>query len=943
MEIGALSLLISEKGFDATMQKVAAIDAAATKVGAKQTEVKVTALTAAAEQSLDRVQKTASAIAGTPVQFKFNLAPVQQATAALGALAEAQAAQQSRAQGLSEALAVAGQAATSTAERVKVLQSALASDQAATDALSKATLQLDVQQRDGIEIIRLRAQALTELREAQNALSRESNIGTTRVRAAPLGTPTPNITTAPELGPATREAEAFAARTAATRAAFEAEAEAARRAATATAGADAAITRTGASTERLSPRLRTAANGLTAVAFAATASGGSFQSMALGAGLAASSLASMASGPVAAWAAGIGAAITIGAAFVGVFERITDSAAHTKTAVDDVLRSVSQLRTLSEARAAQTIATRNLANAEADLARARENLTRGGAGPFSIFADAAAFRTAQKVVEQYREILLATNKKITEQEISDTEGLQAARLGIITQGTAAENAAIEARGRARLATESAQFALGQKGLDSYFASRLATIQSTGAREIAALRERQALLAEPVANATAAQSAERAAEIKRIGSEIAAVEARVREETTQTTEQRRVQREALDKQIIAFEQREQDAAGDASAARIAMAKLEAIEIARTLVQRGATPAAANQRAQEFVEAQTALQRFQQQEREGRRIFEELAIVRDGIQRRIERHQITEQEGEREIAAEERKRIPELQKIAAAMLAFATELKNPELIASAKRLTATLGGIGQDPLSPLERRFFTAFEQIKESAGTSAKAARKIIQDEFNKTGITVPLTLKTESLNEAASRVDDSFAKFGENTGATFGSALAAGISAALTTDSDKNFFESFGNVLLQGLGNIFVQMGSELLTYGLIMAGLLPFLSNPFTSGPAAIAAGTALIATGAALGAIAANNTGHRTGGGRAAQGANNPATLANERVILDPDRRIREAREAAPRPVIRDGIKAAPPVQPVTINQWVVGVNDPKAQRDLKTMVDKAARRAI
>ena len=437
MEIGALSLLISEKGFDATMQKVAAIDAAATKVGAKQTALRVTALTTAAETALGRVDTIASTVAGKPVSLRVLLSgltdvttgidaieaakeraetpvviPVPPpdtgpATNALGALAEAEAVQEQRARALTEALAAAGAAGTSTAEKAKVLQSALAADQQATDQLSSATLQLDIRQRDGIDVIKLRTQALNELREAQNQLSREESLasGNFRVRSTPTASAGIPVAVGPQLGPATPEAEAFAQRAAATKAAFEAEAAAARQATIATTGADAALTRTSASTERLSPRLRTAANGLTAVAFAATASNGSFQSMALGAGLAGSALAdAFGSSKMAAYASGIGAALVVAGTFVGILERMTDRASRTRTAIDSVLASIRGLRSSGEASAALAVAIRDLARAEDELAVARERLTRGGSpDAISIGADIAAFRTLQKVVDQYAE------------------------------------------------------------------------------------------------------------------------------------------------------------------------------------------------------------------------------------------------------------------------------------------------------------------------------------------------------------------------------------------------------------------------------------------------------------------------------------------------------------------------------------------------------------
>jgi hypothetical protein len=70
-------------------------------------------------------------------------------------------------------------------------------------------------------------------------------------------------------------------------------------------------------------------------------------------------------------------------------------------------------------------------------------------------------------------------------------------------------------------------------------------------------------------------------------------------------------------------------------------------------------------------------------------------------------------------------------------------------------------------------------------------------------------------------------------------------------------------------------MGSELLAYGVIMLNLLPFLSNPFTSGPAAIAAGAALVAVGTVLGGIATGSGGGSGGGGTASRDRTTQITL--------------------------------------------------------------------
>jgi hypothetical protein len=115
----------------------------------------------------------------------------------------------------------------------------------------------------------------------------------------------------------------------------------------------------------------------------------------------------------------------------------------------------------------------------------------------------------------------------------------------------------------------------------------------------------------------------------------------------------------------------------------------------------------------------------------------------------------------------------------------------------------------------------------------------------------------EVKEQARKRLGRSFREFGSDLGTTVVQGFAAAMSAGL---QGKNPFKAFGNVVLSGLGSLMTQMGSALISYGITMLNLLPFLTNIFTSGPAAIAAGAALVALGSTLGGIA---TGSKGGGG--------------------------------------------------------------------------------
>jgi hypothetical protein len=176
----------------------------------------------------------------------------------------------------------------------------------------------------------------------------------------------------------------------------------------------------------------------------------------------------------------------------------------------------------------------------------------------------------------------------------------------------------------------------------------------------------------------------------------------------------------------------------------------------------------------------------------------------------------------------------------------------------------------------------------------------------------------QQQRQRAQAVARSFAMLGTNLGMTLADGFSAGMSAAM---QGKNPFTAFGKAVLGGLGSIFTQMGSELIAYGVIMMNLLPFLSNPFTSGPAAIAAGAALVALGSVLGGIA---TGGSKGGSGGKGGGFEDRTT---RITLTADGlggRTAPQREAGP-------------------TFEVIGEKHPRAARIIGNIQKQAARRNI
>ena len=166
---------------------------------------------------------------------------------------------------------------------------------------------------------------------------------------------------------------------------------------------------------------------------------------------------------------------------------------------------------------------------------------------------------------------------------------------------------------------------------------------------------------------------------------------------------------------------------------------------------------------------------------------------------------------------------------------------------------------------------------------------------------------------------------------TIGDAIFNGLEAAFDTGSLVGFFEHFGKTLLAGFGDILVQLGKILIQYGLTMEALRPFLMNIFTAGPAAIAAGVALIALGSAFSSIVSSGGG--AGRGTATAGA-----------FREPNFGFAQQQADISRTTISMG--SSPTVQPrPAVNNYftIIGPDDATAQRGIITLINKGLRRGL
>jgi hypothetical protein len=153
---------------------------------------------------------------------------------------------------------------------------------------------------------------------------------------------------------------------------------------------------------------------------------------------------------------------------------------------------------------------------------------------------------------------------------------------------------------------------------------------------------------------------------------------------------------------------------------------------------------------------------------------------------------------------------------------------------------------------------------------------------------------------------------------TLSKSIYDGFSAAFSGKGLGGIFKAFGKTVLAGLGSIFGELGQTYIRYGIMMSALGDALWNPFTSGPAAIAIGAALIALSAALGATA-----HGSGGG-----GSSPNFTA----------RVAEVTNVK---LVATSVADQARYDPRGMNMTVIGPGDPVAFRQIQQGLDNHGRR--
>jgi len=253
-----------------------------------------------------------------------------------------------------------------------------------------------------------------------------------------------------------------------------------------------------------------------------------------------------------------------------------------------------------------------------------------------------------------------------------------------------------------------------------------------------------------------------------------------------------------------------------------------------------------------------------------------------------------------------------------LKFATQMKND----LAKSAAATLDALKLAPVA------------VTPSSGEKLKSASDAIF-----ASVTEVWKKNKPKLEQANAEMWDGLAAQAEaalqpyraivgNIGGSIGQSLTAGITEALHGGGLSGALSAFGDVILGALGGFFTRWGEALLGFGAIMEKLAAWmLAHPIFSGPAAIAAGVAMIALGSTLSGLAGGGGGG--GGGGAAYSAAIPSLNTSQSVAVAPYTSYPESAATTA------GMTA---VTPVTVNATIIGKDDPRAQREILELVNRA-----
>lgn len=267
-----------------------------------------------------------------------------------------------------------------------------------------------------------------------------------------------------------------------------------------------------------------------------------------------------------------------------------------------------------------------------------------------------------------------------------------ARREVLLAAADREVAIARATARARQDADQRSYEAGLISVREYYARREQAVRDAAAAEIALLERRRAAEA---LNPDAAQRQQRLSEIDATLRATRAVKAIETEaQLADLAADRRRRELELAQQVYDIVRK--TASTDAERHRNSIQEIEAEAqvLVRTLQQQGRDADEIERRRRQFTTSRIGNLEFEEARDQLDRALGDLQLVRQGIQDRVRAGQLTELQGENQLLAAERARLPQLLALADAMTTIAALSGDPERIAAAAQFRAQIHGIAAE---------------------------------------------------------------------------------------------------------------------------------------------------------------------------------------------------------------------------------------------------------
>jgi|DewCreStandDraft_2_1066082.scaffolds.fasta_scaffold00504_18 hypothetical protein len=278
-------------------------------------------------------------------------------------------------------------------------------------------------------------------------------------------------------------------------------------------------------------------------------------------------------------------------------------------------------------------------------------------------------------------------KRETSANLQDCERNAKAERALQEQLLENELNLLKANLKAQTAEEKRRFEEGLIGLQEFFANRRSIIEQEAEKEIEVLEKRlQFEHARPLAKTET--ETDRQKNIAEIENQIAIRRIELQEQLADLAAEKRKAARGLQKEQTAFEVKLAEMQGNRFAAARAALDEEAWKLDEILRKQGVADAESARRVQEFRAAGEAQINFDEVLTQGRQALAQIEADRRDVELQVQQGILFQFQGEQQIVALERERLPLLRQIAQQLLAAAEATGDPEKIAQAREFAQSI---------------------------------------------------------------------------------------------------------------------------------------------------------------------------------------------------------------------------------------------------------------